>query len=269
VQGDPELDTARHALDRWFYRLALAGLRRADAVVAISEYTKRTLVEALGLPEERIEVVYPGVDHERFRPVAVPPAFRARYGLGEEGQTVLYVGSEDPRKNLGTLVQAFARVKAAHPGAKLVKVGAPHVQEGRQKLLAQVKHLGLEEEVLILDSVPDGDLPLFYNAADLLALPSRYEGFGLPVLEAMTCGTPVICSDAASLPEVAGGAAWLVEPGDVDGWAGAIGTLLEDSDRWGELRQAGLERARAFSWAKAGRKMVDVYQGVVRRPGDA
>jgi glycosyltransferase involved in cell wall biosynthesis len=246
VRHDPELNTFRHPIDYLFYRLALAGLRRADALIAISEYTKRTLVEALGLLPERIQVVYPAVDHEKFHPMAVPDAFWAKHGLDKKWRYILYVGSDDPRKNLKTLVRAFALVRRQVGNVKLLKVGAPHFLRERQQLLALVEELGLEEGVLFYDHVPDEDLPLFYNVADVFVMPSLYEGFGLPALEAMTCGVPVVCSNTASLPEVVGDVGILVNPVDVEEMAAQICKVLLKGDGYKDLSRTSRERAQMF-----------------------
>jgi len=263
VRHDQELDTSRHVVDRLFYQLALDGLRRADALIAISEYTKRTLVEALGLPPERIHLVYPAVDHERFWPMEVPDGFRVKYGLNKKWRYILYVGSDDPRKNLRALVRAFALVKQRVDNVKLLKVGAPHFVQERQRLRALVAELGLQEDVLFFDHVPDEDLALFYNVADAFVMPSLYEGFGLPVLEAMACGTPVVCSNAAALPEIAGDAALLVDPDDADGLAETICTLLEDEGLWERFHQAGLKRATRFPWARTAQETVRIYTAML------
>ena len=265
VRHDPALNTFGHGVDRFFYRLALAGLKRADAIVAISEYTKRTLVQALGLPQGRIHVVYPGVDHERFRPVDVPASFRARYGLDRAGRYVLFVGSDDPRKNLPTLVRAFARVKQRIPEVRLLKVGAPHFQREREHLLALIEELELTRNVLFFDGVSDEDLPLFYNAAGLLVLPSLYEGFGLPVVEAMACGTPVVCSDATALPEVAGHSALLVEPSDDRQLAEALCRVLVNQDLQQRLRRSSLERSESFALQRQAADVTTIYSEVSRR----
>ena len=150
VHEDPELNTFRHPIDYMFYRLALAGLRRADALIAISEYTKRTLVDALHLREKQIHVVYPTVDHEKFRPMLVSDAFLSRYGLAKELQYILFVGSEAPRKNLSTLIRAFAQVKQHLPRVKLLKVGSSQFSQERRKLEALIASLGLRPRCAVL-----------------------------------------------------------------------------------------------------------------------
>jgi len=259
VRGDRELDTSRHAVERLFYRLALSGLKRADALIAISEYTKRTLVEALDLAADRIHVVYPAVDHERFHPLDVPDEFRARHGLGSEWRYVLCVGSDDPRKNLSTLLQALALAKQQLAKVKLIKVGSSHFPREHERLMDLVEALDLQGHVLFLDRVPDEELPLLYNLADVLAMPSLYEGFGLPVAEAMACGTPVVCSNATSLPEVAGPAALLVSPRSPDELATALVKVLTDRSLAGEMRRKGLLQAASFSSNRVTAGVIQAY----------
>ncbi len=263
VRQDAEQSTFRHPLDEWFDRLAMTGLRRADMVISDSQFTKRTVVEALGLVSDRIQVVPLGVAHEVFRPQPVPDAFLERYGLDPRLRYILYVGSENPRKNLPRLVHAFARVRASLPQARLIKIGSPEYGPQAESLRAQVREMDLGGAVLFYDHVPDHDLALFYNLAGLFCFPSLYEGFGLPPLEAMACGTPVVCSDAASLPEVVGDAAVTVDPYDVEALAAAMRRVLSDRDLQEDLRRRGLERAAGFTWERTARETVAVYREVL------
>ena len=260
VRGDRELDTSRHAVERLFYRLALSGLKRADALIAISEYTKRTLVEALDLAADRIHVIYPAVDHERFHPLDVPDEFRARHGLGSEWRYVLCVGSDDPRKNLSTLLQALALAKQQLAKVKLIKVGSSHFPREHERLMDLVEALDLQGHVLFLDRVPDEELPLLYNLADVLAMPSLYEGFGLPVAEAMACGTPVVCSRAGALPEAAGDSAILVKARDAAALAAAIAGVLEDQLLRKKMTERGQARAAMFTWKNTAEQLVQLYE---------
>lgn len=262
VRRNPALNSLRHPVDRFFYRLALSGLKRADAIIAISEYTKRTLVETVGLPRERIHVVYPAVDLDRFRPLTVADAFRARYGLSSECVYLLFVGSDDPRKNLATLLRALGLLRQTAPTVRLLKVGAPHFVEERQRLLGLAAELGLQDHVLFFDHVSDEDLPFFYNAASVLVMPSLYEGFGLPVLEAMACGTPVICANATSLPEITGGGAALFEPTDAVQLAQVLGTVLGNRELRHSMIQSGLNWAQGFMFRRQASETIAVYSGV-------
>ena len=260
---DPAMHIYLHPIQRWFDMAAIGALRRAAAILASSDYTRRALIEEVGVPADRVHTVHLGVDREQFRPCAVPQAFYGRYGLSAQVPYVLHISTDEPRKNLPALIQAFATVRLRHPETMLLKIGWPLYPRERERSLGQLGALGLRDAVIFIDDLPDGDLVYFYNVARLLALPSRAEGFGLPVLEAMACGLPVVCSSAASLPEVAGDAAWLVDPDDVPGLAAAIGSLLDDPSLAGRMVQAGLARAAVFSWARTARQTLEVYASVL------
>ena len=246
--------------DRLFLRQDYAGIRRADAIIAVSETTKRDVVRHLAIPEDRVFVVYEGIDHNLYRPVA-----RRRL----DPPYILYVGSEHPRKNLSTLLRAFARLKRepAFRDLKLVKVGAPGGPEApfREQTLRAVHELELENDVVFTGRVPEDDLPPWYSGAACLVFPSLYEGFGFPPLEAMACGCPAIVSNAASLPEVVGDAAVVVAPRDDAALADAIRTVLAEDVRE-DLAQRGLARAAEFSWDRAARETVAVYEAVLGPP---
>jgi glycosyltransferase involved in cell wall biosynthesis len=181
---------------------------------------------------------------------------------------ILYVGSERKRKNLERLLEAFALLKKSPDfnDLKLVKVGSPGRSETfRQMTLRKVKELGLDGEVLFVDShIADDQLSAYYSSARVLVYPSLYEGFGLPVIEAMACGCPVITSNVSSLPEIAGDAAFLVNPYDVRDICGAIARLLTDDRLRSEFVAKGKVRARIFSWEKTARKTMNLYRRVER-----
>ena len=246
-------------LNRWFLTLMMPRfLRAADAVIAVSECTKRDAVRFYGIPEEKITVIYEGVN-PRFRPASPETiaSVRARYNLPEH--FILYVGTIEPRKNLTALLEAFHHLLATHD-LRLVIVGKKGwLYEG---FFLRLRELGLEDRVIFTGYVPDEDLPAIYSAAELFVFPSLYEGFGLPVLEAMACGVPVICSNTSSLPEVAGDAALLVDPTDVRALAGAMEQALTDEALRVTLRARGIERAQRFTWARAAQETMQVYENV-------
>ena len=263
TRHDRHLRAYGHPVHRAFDWLAMQGLRRAQRrglLLADSEWTKRSLVQALGLHAKGIAVVPLGVDAERFRPAPVPEDVRRRYGLSAAEDYVLYVGSEDPRKNLTVLLRALAGVCPAAPRVRLLKVGAAHHPGERQRLRRLAADLGIDHAVRFLDHVPEDDLPRLYNAAAVCVLPSRYEGFGLPVLEAMACGTPVVCAAAAALPELAAGAACLFPPDDPAALAQTLLDLLLDRDRRADLARRGLTRAAAFTWRRSAEATLDRYR---------
>mgnify|MGYP001765190225 CR=1 FL=1 len=225
--------------------------RRADAVATGSESAKRDIVSWLGVPEARIAVAPDGVDG-RYGPGGEKPS--ARGGP----KTVLYVGRSDPYKNLPGLVEVFARlVREGGVAARLRIVGSPDARYPEAGETA--RRLGVADRVEWAGYLDDAQLVRVYQDADALALLSRYEGFGLPVLEAMACGTPVVCSNAASLPEVAGAAARIVAPDDVAGAAAALQDVLTDPAEAARLRAAGLEQAKRFSWRAAAETMLRLY----------
>jgi glycosyltransferase involved in cell wall biosynthesis len=247
--------------DRLLVRLDVRGIRQAAAVITPSEATKRDVVRHLGVPSERISVVYEGVDHDLFRPTErrpVPPPY------------VLVVGSEQPRKNLGTIFRALAHLKREPRFAslRLVKLGAPGGREApfREQTLAALRASGLsDEDVLFVGHATVDELPAYYGGAACLLFPSLYEGFGLPPLEAMACGCPVVVSDTPALTEIAGDAALVVAPTDDRALADAMASVVTDEGLARDLRGRGLDRARAFSWDKAARETLRVYERVLER----
>ncbi|TAK76129.1 MAG: glycosyltransferase family 1 protein [Dehalococcoidia bacterium] len=241
-------------VDRAYLRLDYAGIRRADAIIAVSNTTKADVVECLGVPESRVHVVYEGVDQQRFHPSHARP-FDFPY--------VLFVGSEHPRKNLGELIEAFALLKRSghHPDLRLVKVGAAGGTESdfRATTASLIARHGLGPEVVMVDRVHEDALPAYYAGAECTVLPSLYEGFGFPAVEAMACGSPVVVSSAGSLPEVVGDAGVVVSPRVPEQLAQAIHTLLVDPQRRAQLREAGLRRAAMFTWEQAAAGTRRVY----------
>ena len=232
-------------------------VRRARLILADSESTKRDIVELLGTPPSKVRVVYAGVGPE-FKPVTqvdVLAGVRARYSLA--WPFVLNVGTLEPRKNHLRLIRSFAQLLPHHPDLRLVLVGGKGwLYEDVQ---AEVARLNLEDRVVFPGFVADADLPALYSLASVFAYPSLYEGFGLPVLEAMACGTPVVCSNASSLPEVAGDAALLVDPTDVDALARALDQALNDQPLRQAMRIRGQSQAARFTWSAAARTLLDAY----------
>jgi glycosyltransferase involved in cell wall biosynthesis len=227
---------------------------RADRVLADSEATRTDLIACYGALSEKVEVLYSGVD-PRFRPEQEPgerEQLRARYSVGDRPY-VLSVGTLQPRKNYVRLIQAFATLPPAN--LQLCIAG------GRgwlcEDIFAEAERHG--DRVRILGFVDDADLPALYRNAALFALPSLYEGFGLPVLEAMACGTPVVCSNISSLPEVAGDAALMVDPFDIDGLAEAMTRTLEDAGLRQRMIAKGLAQAARFTWAESARQLLGVF----------
>jgi glycosyltransferase involved in cell wall biosynthesis len=237
-----------------------ATARRARRIVTISEHTRRDIVRLLSVPEQRVDVTYPAVeDRYRLLPAQEVEVFRMARGLPEV--FVFAVGTLEPRKNLVGLLRAYARLRS--PRAPLYVAGGTGWRFN--PIFDTVQQLGLVDDVHFLGFVPEDELPLWYNAARLFAFPSLYEGFGLPVLEAMACGAPVITSTAASLPEVAGQAAVLVPPQDTERLAQEMERVLDDPRKQKEMRAAGRIQASRFSWRTMTDQTIASYERAVGR----
>ncbi|MEI7771630.1 MAG: glycosyltransferase family 1 protein [Chloroflexales bacterium] len=251
-------ETADAGLRRYLMAAVPRSLRRADLVLVDSLATRADLHRLLGVAQDRVRLLYPGVS-PRFRPLPAADTEPLRALLGLPELFLLFVGTLEPRKNLVRLIAAFDRLVAdgAHPGLSLVIAG----RRGwlYEEIFAAVARLGLAERVRFLNFVDDAQLPGVYNLARAFVYPSLYEGFGLPALEAMACGTPVVTSAVSSLPEVAGDAAVLVDPLDPEAIAGGIARALADPAR---LRAAGPAQARRFSWDAAAAGLIDTYRAL-------
>lgn len=230
------------------WRLQYAYIRRrADLFLAISEFTKREMTEILRIPPEKIRVI-PMACSEAMARVGDPAtlaALREKYGLPE--RFILFVGNNNPRKNLERTIRAFDLLKE-RTGLphRLVIAGEQGWKFDRERALEGVRH---GDEVLFTGFVPDEDMPALYSAAELFAFPTLYEGFGIPVLEAQTCGTPVVTSGVSALPEVAGEGAALVDPLNVEDICRGMRAVLEDPALAAELARKGRENVRRFDWA--------------------
>jgi glycosyltransferase involved in cell wall biosynthesis len=238
--------------------------RRATHIVAVSEATKRDIVRYCGVPDSKISVVYHGVS-ERFRPVHEPRHLQQildRYGV--PSPYLLYVGTIQPRKNLVRLIEAFARFVARQSAAAPSLVIAGKRGWMTEAIERRAKDLGIADRVHFTGYVADPDLPALVGGALAYLLPSLYEGFGLPVLEAQACGTPVLASAVSSLPEVAGDAALLVDPLDIDAIAAGIELLVEDAALRARLRERGLQRVSGWTWERTARATLAVLEAAAR-----
>ena len=253
---------------RWFRtyaRLVLPRVARsAQAVITVSRASKVDIVEQLGLAEDRVFVVPNGVD-ARFLPEAgdSPLAIQIRTKYDLPQAFALTVGSIEPRKNLVRVLHAVHQLQSRCETADITLMHAGPEGWLSDEVVHTCKRLGVESSVKFLGYVPPGDLPILYRLARLLIYPSLFEGFGLPVIEAMACGCPVVTSNVSSLPEVAGDAAILVDPTSVDAIAEAIARLWTDAPLQQHFRSRGLTRAQHFSWARAARDTVAVYEQVL------
>jgi glycosyltransferase involved in cell wall biosynthesis len=253
---------------RLYTRLVSASARRAALVLTDSLASKRDIEKHLGLPPQQVRCVYLAAG-EHFNPVPTPDdeVVRLSYGLldgsrpGEPGRYVLYLAGHDVRKNVAALVEAFATVAQADADVVLAIGGRLPTRE--DPLLYDprplVEALGLADVVRLIGWVDEDDKPALYRGAGCAAFPSLYEGFGLPVLEALGCGTPLVTSNTSSLPELLGDAGFAVDPNDVQGLAGAILSCLVDEALAADLRRRGPERAARFTWAQTVHETLAAY----------
>jgi glycosyltransferase involved in cell wall biosynthesis len=253
-----------------YTRLATATARRATAIIADSECSRRDIVRLLNVPEDRVTVIYLAAD-ERFKPMAEAEVAPTRRRHGLDCPFVLYLGGIDCRKNAPRLLEAFAALlksgEQSLPADLTLAVAGdiPSPSAMFPDVRGQVAAMGLRDRVKFIGRVSEEDAPALYNAAEVFVFPSLYEGFGLPPLEAMACGTPVVCSNTSSLPEVVGDAAITVDPEDVGALAEALRRALLDVDLRRERRERGLRRAAQFNWHKTAVETLRVYQRALGR----
>ena len=256
---------AHPALLAWLTKAVPRSLRRARHVLADSESTRTDLIELMQVPTDRITVIGAGVE-ERFKPVTDPETLgqvRARYKLPD--RFILSVSTLEPRKNFTGLIAAFNQMVTS---SRLSSMADLHLVIAGGKgwlyddIFAAAETSPLRERIHFAGYVADEDLPALYSLATLFAFPSHYEGFGIPVLESMACGTPVVCANNSSLPEIAGDAALLIEATDTEALADAIHHLVIDTSLREKLIQRGYEQAGKFRWEKAARRLLDVYSTI-------
>ena len=245
-------------LNYWYLNAAMPlFVQRAGALITISESTKRDLMRIYGVADEKITVIYEAAS-PAFRPASAAEVaeVKARYGLPE--RYLLALGTIEPRKNLIRLVDALRLLRRKNPLLSLVIVGSAGWLY--QDFFQHLEKLDDARAVLLSGYVPDSDLPAVMTGAAAYVLASFYEGFGLPILEAMACGTPVVTSNTSSMPELGGEAARYFDPHDTQGVADAIAAVLEDTQLRAEMRERGLAQAARFSWQRAARETLAVYE---------
>lgn len=236
--------------------------RCADRFLAVSEFTKREMVDILHIPPEKIAVV-PCACSSEMRPVADPAALvglREKYRLPE--RFVLFVGNFNPRKNLERLIRAFDRAKGEGLIHHLVIAGEQGWKFDRTAALRGIRH---SRDIHFTGYVPDGDMPALYSAAELFAFPTLYEGFGIPVLEAQACGTPVLTSNGSSLPEVGGEGAVYVDPYDTEGICAGMRHVLDNPEIAQQLVQKGLANVQRFSWQASAERLDEMIETIIDR----
>lgn len=247
----------RRIYKKWMTYLTV---RRATRIIADSENTRQDIISFLRIPSDKVTTVALGVHPTFFLPTAEGDIRRIRehYGLGQP--YVLCVGTLEPRKNIARLARAFNRMKERHKNIPHILVIAGGVGWLSSETLAAIRDLEGRDWCRYVGGIPRADIAALYSAGELFVLVPLYEGFGLPILEAMACGTPVITSNRASLPEVVGDAGLQVDPNDVEGLAEAMRQVLENEELSAEMRRKGLERAKLFSWEETARQTLKVYR---------
>ena len=250
----PLLEYLMHSVPR--------SVARADLVLADSENTRQDVIDLLNVAPDRVRKVYAGVEQRFSKPVPPDDVARVRQRYGIERPYILGVGTLQPRKNFPTLIRAFDLLRQEHGIAhQLVIAGSRGWLD--EPIRATIDELGLRGAVLITGFVDDADLPALYQGADVFAFPSLYEGFGIPILEAMAGGTPVVTADTSSMPEVAGDAALLVSPYDVNGLTNALWRLLDDVALRDALRARGRQQVALFRWERSAGVLLEVYASLV------
>lgn len=257
---EPQNKTA-YLLNRYLY----SGIAKADHLITVSQYTAQTIREYYGIAAEKISVILNGVGPE-FHPIAnfkqtiAFQTLRQELKLPPEAKIILYVGSDHPRKNVVGAVQAFAKFQTKFPDAIFLKVGEPGIAAGRAILLQEIDALGIRGSVRFIGNVSLERLNELYNLADVFIYPSRFEGFGLPPLQAIAAGTLVLTSNTTSLPEVVGDAAIMHDPDDITAFATDLERVTNDHVLRQKFIAAGLDHSKQFSWEKAAEQELDVYR---------
>ncbi len=253
--------TFPESLVTYLNRVVPWSVARADHILADSESTKQDLINFWSVPAQKISVLYSGVSsaYSPHSDQAALAEVKSRYGLGQ-APYLLSVGTVQPRKNYQMLIRAFAPVARRYPHTLAIAGGKGWLEE---EMMAEAARQGIGDRVCFLGFVDDDLLPALYNGASLFAFPSLYEGFGLPVLEAMASGVPAIISSSSSLPEVGGDAALQLPADSVDAWSSGMSAVLGDQARAAAMISAGIIQARRFSWQKAARQLLGIYTALL------
>ena len=251
-------------------KIWLKGLRRAECIIAVSYCTKMDLIRCFNIPSEKIHVIHNGIGNEfNQTSISLEDSIFLKYPILNKynhNKLILYVGTEEQRKNIEVILKAILKLKVEfNQDVAFIKIGKPGWKDARKRLNDLVSYLKLTKEVILIDYVDNNELKKIYNIADVFVYPSFYEGFGLPPLEAMACGTPVITSNTSSMPEVVGDAGIMVDPYDVDALTKAIYEVLTNDGLREDMRKKGLERAKLFSWEKAAKETLNVYEEIISR----
>lgn len=234
----------------------------ADIILTISENSKEEIVDLLNVPDEKVKIAYPATDTSVFYPkteVTDRNILINKYGIDRE--YILYLGTLEPRKNIPALVKAFKIVSNENQDIKLVLAGGKGWKYN--EIFTLVQQLKLEDRIIFTGYIDEGDIPVVLSNAIMFVFPSIYEGFGMPPLEAMACGTPVIVSNSSSLPEVVGDAGIQVEPKDIERMANEMGRLINDTELRKHYSKKGIVQAKKFSWEQSAKTVLDIYHSLV------
>lgn len=243
--------------DKYYMRLFIPpSLKKADGIIAISENTKRDIVDFFGVDPKTVTAIplAPDVKYRAISDSMQKESTRKRYGI--DHPFIFYPGVLSPRKNIITLVRAFDKIKDKIPHKLIFTAGRSW---GDSPVYKMIEELGIKDRVITIGHVDASDMPILYSSADLLVYPSLYEGFGLPIIEAMSCGCPVVSSNTTSIPEVAGDAAITVDPADIEGFSDAVLRVLTDRGLRDEMVRKGFIQALKFSWKKTATETLAVF----------
>lgn len=229
--------------------------RDADFILTVSQNSKNEIMEFMNVSPDKIDIASPAVDTNIFHPIKDCGWIKDKYKI--PGGYILYFGTLEPRKNITSIIKAFKTVSEKNADINLVLAG----QKGwmYEEIFRLIQDLHLQDRVVFTGYVPEEDAPALYSCAEAFVFPSLYEGFGMPPLEAMACGTPVIVSNTSSLPEVVGDAGILVDPHDIENISFEMDRLINDSEVRKTLSEKGLEQSRKFTWEDSARKVIEVY----------
>lgn len=234
-------------------------VRQADHVIATSNFTRKSIIETYGVPEDKVTTVYPGVDLSIFRPSSKIAIGQIREKYGLKKPFILYLGTLEPRKNIPFILGAFSKLKN-NEDLDLVLAGKKGWMY--EEIFEKVRELGIGGRVIFTGYVPDEDRPMLLSAAEVFVFPSFFEGFGMPVIEAQACGTPVVTSNVAPLPEAGGDSAVYIDPYDSAGLLKSLEELLSSASRRENLVKMGLANVRRFSWVDSARSIIKVINGL-------
>jgi len=258
--GFEHIPEAYHWANKLYHKFIIHFIKIfASHIITVSNYTKQDLIATYNIPAEKISVVYNGYDEEKYS--IIPDAkeklkekFKIDYPF------ILFVGRLELKKNIVRMVEAFGLFRKRHPDdpRKLVLIGQAGIDNGLELAKEKIKELNIENDVVFTGWLGSSDLPLFHNAADLFFFPSLFEGFGIPLLESFACGCPVVCSSTTSLPEVAGDAALMFDPTNIDDMVGRLEQVLLNKEIQDRLREKGLARVKNFSWNKCARETLKI-----------